>query len=80
LLRRFDLDGSGQINEQEWQLVRAAAEREVRQLHQQLADTPATLHVRKPEDGKPYLINTLRRSAWPSAIAGGPGYTRWQRC
>ena len=78
LLRRFDLDGSGQISEQEWQLVRAAAEREVRQLHQQLASTPPTLHVRKPDDGKPYLINTLtpqgvavsyRWRAWLHALA-----------
>lgn len=73
LLRRFDLDANGQISEQEWLLVRAAAEREVSQLHQQLASTPATLHVRRPDDGKPFLINTLT----PQAVARSYRWRAW---
>ncbi|WP_137010091.1 hypothetical protein [Aquitalea aquatilis] len=86
LLRRHDLDGDGKISEQEWLLVRAAAEREVRQNYQQLASTPPTLHIGKPDDGKPYLINTLpprqvarsyRLRAWLHALAALLSFIAW---
>ncbi|WP_024303791.1 hypothetical protein [Pseudogulbenkiania sp. MAI-1] len=58
LLRRFDLDRSGTLDEQEWLAARAAAEREVRQQQRELAATPLTLHLQPPADGRPYLIAT----------------------
>lgn len=59
LLRRFDLDRNGAIDEREWLAARAAAEREVRQQQQELAATPLTLHMQQPASGRPYLITTL---------------------
>ena len=58
LLRRFDLDRNGALDEQEWLAARAAAEREVRQQQQELAATPLTLHMQPSADGRPYLITT----------------------
>jgi hypothetical protein len=57
LLRRFDLDGDGQLSQQEWELARAAARREVER-NQREALGAAQAHVmRKPNDGRPYLIS-----------------------
>jgi len=57
LLRRFDLDGDGQLSQQEWELARAAARREVER-NQREALSAAQAHVmRKPHDGQLYLIS-----------------------
>lgn len=53
-LQRFDLDGDGQINEQELALVRAAAIREVRN---QLGDLKPETTISKPADGRPFIIS-----------------------
>lgn len=59
LLSRFDLDGDGTIDLREWELARAQARREVRQ-QQSEAMTAAELHVmRRPADGRLYLISDL---------------------
>ncbi|GLS03721.1 hypothetical protein GCM10007860_08660 [Chitiniphilus shinanonensis] len=70
LLRQFDRDGNGEIDPEEWEQARAAAEREV------LRDTIATANrdsadvLRKPRQRRPYLISTedlddyARRRRW----------------
>jgi len=78
LLSRFDLDGDGQLSEQEWLLVRAAAERAVRNDYQAMAAQPLALILRQPADGRPFLLNTrparvaarsYRVRAWLHALA-----------
>ena len=77
LLRRFDLDGNGQLDQREWGLARAAAQREVLTLHQELARQPACLLLNGDEQGGPLIITTLpprqsadlfRRRAWLHAV------------
>lgn len=59
LLERFDLDGDGTIDLREWELARAQARREVRQ-QQTEALAAAELHVvRRPAEGRLYLISDL---------------------
>lgn len=86
LKRRFDLDGNGSIDEQEWLAARAAAEREVRQTYKELAEAPPTLLMRRPDDGRPYLIDTrsprdtarwYRLRAWLHAAAGAIAFIAW---
>jgi hypothetical protein len=59
LHRRFDLDGNGQIDLKEWELVRAAARREVQKQHQDIRSQPGIHMVSKPGDGRPFLISNL---------------------
>ncbi|MCC6472399.1 MAG: hypothetical protein IT514_01515 [Burkholderiales bacterium] len=62
LLERFDRDGDGRIDLAEWEAARRAAEREV--MRERSAARP--LHVlRKPGDGRPFLIANVR----PEALA-----------
>lgn len=65
LLRRFDLDGDGQLSEQEWSLARAAAQREVVALQQELARQPASLLLQGDDQDAPLILTTLspRQSA-----------------
>ncbi|ATE59109.1 hypothetical protein [Thauera sinica] len=71
LLARFDLDGDGQIDLREWELARAQARREVRQQRDAVL-TAAEAHVmRRPADGRLYLISDLD----PARIARR--YRRW---
>lgn len=59
LLARFDLDGDGEIDLREWELARAQARREVRR-QQAAAAAAAEMHVmRRPADGRLYLISDL---------------------
>jgi len=53
-IQRFDLDGDGQISEQELALVRAAATREVRN---QLGDLKPQTTISKPNDSRPFIIS-----------------------
>lgn len=59
VLARFDLDGDGRVDLDEWQLAReqalAQADREVRELQQ--ADPVHT--IARPRDGRPFLIANL---------------------
>lgn len=60
LLKRFDLDGNGEIDMKEWELARAQARREVEQARRQAIADHRDLHmVGPPGDGRPYLIATL---------------------
>jgi hypothetical protein len=59
LLKRFDRNHDGRIDQDEWQQARLAARAEVQQ--QQLRQSPeAPLNViRQPSEGRPYLIAAL---------------------
>jgi hypothetical protein len=59
LHRRFDLDGNGEIDLKEWELVRTAARREVQKQHQEIRSQPGIHVVRKPRDGRHFLISNL---------------------
>lgn len=59
LNRRFDLDGNGQIDLKEWELVRTAARREVQKQHKEIRSQPGIHMVRKPKDGRHFLISDL---------------------
>ncbi len=59
LLKRFDLDGNGEISVSEWGLARAAARREVEKRHAEARDT-ADLHtLDAPPDGQMFLLSDL---------------------
>lgn len=78
LIRRFDKDGDGEINTDEWETVRQQAEREVMaSWHGRTKQTEAHL-MRKPGYGRPYLLSVIpqakltkryRRNAWLAMIA-----------
>lgn len=59
LLRRFDLDGDGEINLAEWEHARSAARREVEGRRNELLAAPEAHVVRAPRDGRLYLISDL---------------------
>jgi hypothetical protein len=56
LNRRFDLDGNGEIDQQEWQLARAAAQREIDQRKQAALDAPVSHVLSRPRSGRPFII------------------------
>jgi hypothetical protein len=57
LLRRFDTNGDGEIDVQEWQGAVSVAEREVAAKHRQMRLQPGIHILRAPADGRPYLIS-----------------------
>ena len=59
LHERFDLDTDGRIDEREWGLARLAARREVERRHREILSQPVTHVLRKPADGRPFLVATL---------------------
>lgn len=59
LLERFDLDGNGEIDLREWELARAQAKREVEHQRQDLLAAPDAHLMRRPQDGRLYLISDL---------------------
>lgn len=58
LLRRFDTDRNGQIDPQEWDKARSAAEAEVSQEIAELQNTTPTNVMRACQDGRPFLVAT----------------------
>lgn len=59
LLRRFDQDGDGQIDLQEWEQVRAAALEKVRASHLQRAADPDIHVLCRPPRRMRYILSTL---------------------
>jgi hypothetical protein len=59
LLKRFDLDGNGQVDLKEWELARRAALREVRKTQQEVLSQPGVNILRKPRDGRLFLLADL---------------------
>jgi hypothetical protein len=59
LRRRFDLNGDGEIDLQEWELARRLAAKTVERQHREMRND-AELHiVRAPASGRMFLISTL---------------------
>ncbi|MEQ8426743.1 MAG: GIDE domain-containing protein [Gammaproteobacteria bacterium] len=60
LLKKFDLDGDGQIDMDEWQKVRDAAYREVEENHkQQKTLPPVHLMSRTRDKRRPYILSAV---------------------
>lgn len=59
LLRRFDLNQDGELNMQEWELVRQAARREVDKSHREAQSAPDIHLIARPRDKKAFLISNL---------------------
>lgn len=59
LLRRFDLNGDGELDMDEWRLARQAARREVDKLHRQARAVPDIHLMGRPAPGQLYLIANL---------------------
>jgi hypothetical protein len=57
LLRRFDADGDGNIDMQEWQGAVSAAERQVDAQHRETRLEPGIHMIRAPGDGRPFLLS-----------------------
>jgi hypothetical protein len=73
LLKRFDLDGNGQIDLKEWDLARRAALREVQKSHLQTRAEPGVNILRKPRDGRLFLLADLD----PNRLARRYGLWTW---
>ncbi len=61
LLARFDGNGDGQIDAEEWELVRRAALADVRQQHLQHSLDPDVHVLSRPRDRRPFLLSTLEQ-------------------
>jgi hypothetical protein len=59
LLKRFDLDGNGEVGLKEWQLARNAARREIEKQHRELRLHNGVHVMRNPESGQLYLLSNL---------------------
>ena len=59
LRRRFDLDGNGEIDLKEWELARRAAARDVARRHNEIRSQAGTHVLRKPPDGRLFLLSNL---------------------
>lgn len=62
LMRRFDLDGNGHLDIDEWGLARQAAKREADKRLTVARNEPDTHFLRQPEDNRLYLISNLSPS------------------
>ncbi len=56
LHERFDLDRDGRIDMREWEMARLQAKREVRKRHAELRTTEGVHLLRKPADGRLFLL------------------------
>lgn len=59
LHRRFDLDGNGELDMQEWMLARQAAKREAAKRMDATRATPDTHYLLQPHDGRLFLVSNL---------------------
>lgn len=57
LLRRYDVDQSGQLDMREWALARAEARRQVERNHRVLRTVPSFDSMERPADGRLYLLS-----------------------
>lgn len=59
LMKRFDLDGNGKLDMQEWMLARQAAKREAEKRLAQAHAEPDTHFMLRPHDGRLFLISNF---------------------
>ena len=59
LKKRFDLDGNGEIDMQEWELARKAAIREVEKQHREIRAESGVHVIRAPRDRRLFLISSM---------------------
>lgn len=59
LKKRFDLDGNGEIDTQEWELARKAAKREIEHLHREIRKESGVHIIRAPRDRRLFLISSM---------------------
>jgi hypothetical protein len=59
LKKRFDLDGNGEIDMQEWELARNAAIREVEKQHREIRTESGVNIIRAPRDRRLFLISSM---------------------
>jgi hypothetical protein len=59
LLKRFDLNGDGELDMQEWGLARQAARREVTKLHREARNESDVHTLSCPRNGRHYLLSNL---------------------
>ena len=58
LMRRFDLDRDGELDQREWELARKLATETVESQHREIHRQPGIDIVSAPRDGRPFLIST----------------------
>lgn len=58
LLQRFDSDGNGRLDEQEWNRVRLAAQLEAEDRHRQHSLQPAQHHMGRPREAQPFILSS----------------------
>lgn len=59
LLQRFDRNGDGQIDLDEWEEVRRTAHADVMEMQSERLRDPAVHLMAKPGDGRPYILSVL---------------------
>lgn len=75
LLRRFDHDRNGQLDQQEWDKVRTAAHAEAQRLQRQRSADPAQHFLRKPQESQPFILSSFgeddiaKRFYWQAVLA-----------
>ncbi|MGB9429405.1 MAG: GIDE domain-containing protein [Gammaproteobacteria bacterium] len=62
LLRRFDTNHDGQIDQQEWEAARQAARAQVLAQEQQATQRPPVNILAQPKDGRRFLISTCQEN------------------
>lgn len=58
--QRFDLDQNGELDMREWDLARAAAQREVRVERTEELNQADSHFLAKPDDGRPFILSDRR--------------------
>lgn len=75
LLRRFDRDRNGQLDQHEWQYVRDSAKTEALRLQRQRSSEPAQHYLRKPQESQPFILSSYgeddiaKRFYWQAILA-----------